>query len=77
MAVFFLLLLPPRLLPLLAPPSRRRWPRQLLFYPVPGACALDPSQPLVGVDLHSNRVQAALEARLGRGGGRGRGEDRA
>lgn len=33
-----------------APPSRRRWTRQLRFYPVPGACALEVPRPLVGVE---------------------------
>ncbi|MEJ1272519.1 hypothetical protein NN561_003370 [Cricetulus griseus] len=40
----------PRPLPRLAPPSRRRRTRQLRFYPAPGACALEPPPPLVGVE---------------------------
>lgn len=59
----------PRPLPFLAPPSRRRWTQQLRFYPVLGACALKPPQPLVGVEWHPNRVHPAPEARLGGGGG--------
>lgn len=62
----------PRPLPFLAPPSRRRWTRQLRFYPVLGACALEPPQPLVGVEWHPNRVHPALEARLRRGREKGR-----
>lgn len=51
--------------PPLAPPSRRRWARQLGFYPVLGACALEPLQPPVGVDSHPHQVHPAPEARLG------------
>lgn len=40
----------PRPLASLAPPSRQRRTCQLRFYPVPGACALEPPQPLVGVE---------------------------